>query len=350
MEDQNLNLPVALSPCSTQNGSETTNNAAVTEAAGVDAGSDTGAKSEGGGSGLQGVKRGRGRPRKYEVDVNQISPAPLSPSPVGIAMQPFGSDSKRGRGRPRGSGKLQILASIETAGGSITPHVVTVNPGEDVVGKIFSFFQKGPRAAVCILSATGTVSSVILRQPGASDGCLRYEGRFEILTLSGSCTYTSGAGGAQRKVAMLSVSLAKPDGRVFGGGVENSLIAATPIQLVLATFKQNISNQIKRKYSSSQTPTTPDSTRDNLKVPKLTIEGDIEGDNNVTNTNDVTVADNNVKVETTIDNVTTIVVGDENVQSDYVGGGIDLDNKALEFVTTDHKTCSDVDANSVPQI
>lgn len=57
------------------------------------------------------------------------------------------------------------------------------------------------------------------------------QGRFEILTLSGSCTYTSGAGGAQRKVAMLSVSLAKPDGRVFGGGVENSLIAATPIQV-----------------------------------------------------------------------------------------------------------------------
>ncbi|KAJ1381577.1 PPC domain, partial [Sesbania bispinosa] len=54
-------------------------------------------------------------------------------------------------------------------------------------------------------------------------------GIFEILSLSGSCTYT-GAGGALRKSGMLSVSLAKPDGRVFGGNIESSLIAAGPIQ------------------------------------------------------------------------------------------------------------------------
>lgn len=57
------------------------------------------------------------------------------------------------------------------------------------------------------------------------------QGRFEILSLSGSCTYTSGNGGAHRKDGMLSVSLAKPDGRVFGGGIESSLIAAGPIQV-----------------------------------------------------------------------------------------------------------------------
>jgi len=58
------------------------------------------------------------------------------------------------------------------------------------------------------------------------------QGHFEILSLSGSCTFTSGAaGGAQRKVGMLSVSLAKPNGEVFGGGVENTLIAATPTQV-----------------------------------------------------------------------------------------------------------------------
>ncbi|XLU47337.1 hypothetical protein S245_042151, partial [Arachis hypogaea] len=88
-------------------------------------------------------------------------------------------------------------------------------------------FPKRPSCYVCILSATGSVSSVVIRQPG---GLLRYEGRFEILSLSGSCTYTNGTGNAYRKDGMLSVSLAKPDGRVFGGGIENSLIAAAPIQ------------------------------------------------------------------------------------------------------------------------
>jgi hypothetical protein len=46
---------------------------------------------------------------------------------------------------------------------------------QDVVGKIFAFYQKGPSSAVCILSANGTISSVTLRQPGVSDGFLTYE-------------------------------------------------------------------------------------------------------------------------------------------------------------------------------
>lgn len=59
----------------------------------------------------------------------------------------------------------------------------------------------------------------------------KIQGHFQILSLSGSCTFTSGgAGGAERKFGM-SVSLAKSDGTVFGGGVESSLIAATPIQV-----------------------------------------------------------------------------------------------------------------------
>lgn len=56
------------------------------------------------------------------------------------------------------------------------------------------------------------------------------QGRFEILSLSGSYTFVE-KGGANRKLGMLSVSLAKPDGRVFGGGIAGALIAAGPIQV-----------------------------------------------------------------------------------------------------------------------
>ncbi|XP_058759371.1 AT-hook motif nuclear-localized protein 9-like [Vicia villosa] len=348
MGDQNLNLPVTISLSSTQNGSETTNNAnntVVREVIEIDAGSDTGEKSEPKSIGSDTrVKRPRGRPRKYQVGENK-SPmmSVLGSGSSELAIQPFGSEVKRGRGRPRGSGKLQILASIggcvaETAGGSMTPHVLTVNPGEDVVGKIFTFFHKCPRGAVCILSAAGCVSTVILRQTGG--GSLRYEGHFQILSLTGSCTFTSGgAGGAERKIGTLSVSLAKSDGTVFGGGVESSLIAATPIQLILATFKQNISNQIKRKYSSPTSTTVPnmvtnqDSSSDNnLKVPRLTLEGEPSclRATATKKTNDVTVAvaDDKVKGETTT-----------NGQSDSVGDGvIDLDSQTME----------PVNANSVP--
>ncbi|KAJ7001672.1 AT-hook motif nuclear-localized protein 1-like [Populus alba x Populus x berolinensis] len=239
-----------------------------------------------GGSGSEGVventvKRKRGRPRKCDVDANPVS---SPPPPQGLSSS-LSSYERRGRGRPRGSGKLQLLASLggfaaETAGGSFTPHVVPVYTGEDIVSKILELSQKGARA-VCILSATGVVSSVIMRQPGPSGGILRYDGRFEILSLSGSFTLGE-TGGSNRKNSMLSVSLAKPDGRVFGGGVAGSLIAAGPIQLVIASFKQNISKGIKRRQSADPpaAPSLPASS-DVVRVP-VKIAGTTDGEDNCT--------------------------------------------------------------------
>lgn len=40
--------------------------------------------------------------------------------------------------------------------------------------KIISFSQQGPRA-ICILTATGVISNVTLRQPDSSGGTLTYE-------------------------------------------------------------------------------------------------------------------------------------------------------------------------------
>ncbi|KAI8003509.1 AT-hook motif nuclear-localized protein 9 [Camellia lanceoleosa] len=49
--------------------------------------------------------------------------------------------------------------------------------------------------------------------------------------------------------ACLSVSLAKPDGTVFGGTVAGSLIAARPVQLIIASFKQIIKKQLLKRHS-----------------------------------------------------------------------------------------------------
>lgn len=58
------------------------------------------------------------------------------------------------------------------------------------------------------------------------------QGRFELLTLSGSYTCKT-TGNVQREIGRLSVSLANPDGSVFGGTVVGSLVAAMPIQVSL---------------------------------------------------------------------------------------------------------------------
>ncbi|KAL5223583.1 hypothetical protein ABZP36_010222 [Zizania latifolia] len=140
--------------------------------------------------------------------------------------------SGRRRGRPKGSGRRQILATLGewyalSAGGSFTPHVIIVASGEDVAARIMSFSQKGPRS-VCILSANGTISNVALNQPGSSGSTFTYEGWFEILQLTGS--FTMAEEGGRRRTGGLSVSLAGPDGRVVGGVVAGMLRAASPIQ------------------------------------------------------------------------------------------------------------------------
>lgn len=97
-----------------------------------------------------------------------------------------------------------------------------------------AFSQQGPRA-LCVLSANGAVSTVTLRQPSTSGGTVTYEGRFEIICLSGSYLLTEIAG-SRNRTGGLSVSLASPDGRVIGGGVGGMLIAAGPVQVIVGSF------------------------------------------------------------------------------------------------------------------
>ncbi|KAI5386970.1 hypothetical protein KIW84_073206 [Lathyrus oleraceus] len=158
----------------------------------------------------------------------------------------------------------QILSSFgevfaSTAAVDFTPHVVTVNTGEDVGGKILSFARKSPRA-ICILSANGAISKVTLRQLGSSGGgILTYEGRFEILSLSGSYT-VSDTSGIRTRDGGSSVSLAGPDGRVIGGSVAGLLTAAGPIQIVVGSFTPDANKTLKKKYQREHTVSSPTST------------------------------------------------------------------------------------------
>ncbi|KAG7570616.1 AT hook DNA-binding motif [Arabidopsis thaliana x Arabidopsis arenosa] len=181
------------------------------------------------------MKRKRGRPRKYGQD-GSVSLA-LSSSSVSTITP--NNSNKRGRGRPPGSGKKQRMASIgelmpSSSGMSFTPHVIVVSIGEDIASKVISFSQQGPRA-ICVLSASGAVSTATLLQPSASPGAIKYEGRFEILALSTSYLVATD-GSFRNRTGNLSVSLASPDGRVIGGAIGGPLIAASPVQVIIGSF------------------------------------------------------------------------------------------------------------------
>ncbi|XP_077235288.1 AT-hook motif nuclear-localized protein 10-like [Tasmannia lanceolata] len=201
------------------------------------------------------MKKKRGRPRKYGPDGNMaLGFSPLSPaSGSGYSNTPSSEPSVKRRGRPKGSGKKQQLEALGSAGIAFTPHVITIKAGEDVASKIMAFSQQGPRT-VCILSANGAICNVTLRQPATSGGTVTYEGRFEIISLSGSYLLTE-SGGTRSRTGGLSVSLAGSDGRVLGGGVAGMLMAAGPVQVVVGSF---IAEGKKPKPESSKPlSTTP---------------------------------------------------------------------------------------------
>lgn len=78
----------------------------------------------------------------------------------------------------------------------------------------------------------------MLRQPATSGGTVTYEGRFEILSLSGSFLLMENSG-TRSRTGGLSVTLAGPDGQVIGGEVAGLLMAASPVQVVVGSFLSN---------------------------------------------------------------------------------------------------------------
>ncbi|KAL9434965.1 hypothetical protein AB3S75_021263 [Citrus x aurantiifolia] len=202
-------------------------------------------------------KKKRGRPRKYGPDGTMA----LSPMPISSSVPPSGDfpSGKRGRGRVSGHENkhykkmgMDNLGELHacSVGTNFTPHVITIDAGEDVMMKVISFSQQGPRA-ICILSANGVISNVTLRQPDSSGGTLTYEGRFEILSLSGSFMLTESQGTRSRSGGM-SVSLASPDGRVVGGAVAGLLVAAGPVQVVVGSFLPGNQQEQKPKKQKAE--------------------------------------------------------------------------------------------------
>ncbi|XP_042024779.1 AT-hook motif nuclear-localized protein 1-like isoform X2 [Salvia splendens] len=149
------------------------------------------------------LKKKRGRPRKYGPD-GSVAGA-LSPKPISSSAPPpvidFSAVAKRGKVRSTITSAAKVQMPVMEAesmgewvscsvGANFTPHIITVNAGE---------------------------------------------GRFEILSLTGSFM-PSETGGMRNRSGGMSVSLASPDGRVVGGGVAGLLVAASPVQIVVGSF------------------------------------------------------------------------------------------------------------------
>ncbi|ERM94933.1 hypothetical protein AMTR_s00009p00189120 [Amborella trichopoda] len=140
---------------------------------------------------------------------------------------------RRPRGRPPGSKnkpKPPIIITRDSPN-ALRSHVMEVASGSDVAESVAAFARRRQRG-VCVLSGSGVVANVTLRQPAAPGAIVTLHGRFEILSLSGAFL----PGPAPPGATGLTVYLAGGQGQVVGGCVVGALVASGPVMVVAATF------------------------------------------------------------------------------------------------------------------
>ncbi|KAK4745253.1 hypothetical protein SAY87_011565 [Trapa incisa] len=141
--------------------------------------------------------------------------------------------ARRPRGRPPGSKnkpKPPVIITRESAN-ALRAHILEVGSGCDVFDCIATYARRRQRG-VCVLSGSGTVTNVTLRQPAATGSVVTLHGRFEILSLSGSFLPPPAPPGA----TSLTVFLSGGQGQVVGGNVVGELTAAGPVIVIAASF------------------------------------------------------------------------------------------------------------------
>ncbi|CAN6918056.1 unnamed protein product [Brassica oleracea] len=165
------------------------------------------------------------------------------------------SSGRRPRGRPAGSKNKPKPPTIITRDSPnvLRSHVLEVTSGSDI-SEAVSTYATRRGCGVCVLSATGAVTNVTIRQPAAptGGGVITLHGRFEILSLTGTALpppAPPGAGG-------LTVYLAGGQGQVVGGNVAGSLIASGPVVLMAASFANAVYDRLPMEEEETPPPRT----------------------------------------------------------------------------------------------
>lgn len=180
-------------------------------------------------SGSSGLNRGQKRDR----DDNNENTNGGSEGNEMVGLSGDGEISRRPRGRPAGSKnkpKPPIIINRDSAN-ALRTHVMEIADGCDIVESVATFARRRQRG-VCIMSGTGTVTNVTLRQPASPGAIVTLHGRFEILSLSGSFLPPP----APPAATGLTIYLAGGQGQVVGGSVVGQLLASGPVVIMAASF------------------------------------------------------------------------------------------------------------------
>ncbi|KAH6813142.1 AT-hook motif nuclear-localized protein 22 [Perilla frutescens var. frutescens] len=171
--------------------------------------------------------------RDRDESYGGINPTTSDGKDIAASGSDQGEVTRRPRGRPAGSKnkpKPPIIITRDSAN-ALRSHVMEIANGCDIQESISTFATRRQRG-VCILSGSGTVTNVTLRQPAAPTSVLTLHGRFEILSLSGSFLPPP----APPAASGLAIYLAGSQGQVVGGTVVGPLLASGPVVIMAASF------------------------------------------------------------------------------------------------------------------
>ncbi|KAJ9173485.1 hypothetical protein P3X46_016609 [Hevea brasiliensis] len=162
-----------------------------------------------------------------------------------------GEINRRPRGRPAGSKnkpKPPIIITRDSAN-ALRTHLMEVADGCDIVESVATFARRRQRG-ISIMSGTGTVTNVTLRQPASPGAVVTLHGRFEILSLAGSFLPPP----APPAATGLTIYLAGGQGQVVGGSVVGTLTASGPVVIMAASFSNAAYERLPLEEEDPQLP------------------------------------------------------------------------------------------------
>ncbi|KAL6983274.1 AT-hook motif nuclear-localized protein 16 [Sarracenia purpurea var. burkii] len=168
-----------------------------------------------------------------ELEPEESNRVPIPKAMPALPSAAEGEATRRPRGRPAGSKNKpkQPIIITRDSPNTLRSHAMEVSSGCDLSESLLNFARRKQRG-ICILSATGCVMNVTLRQPASSGAIVTLHGRFEILSLLGSILPPPAPPG----VTGLTIYIAGAQGQVVGGSVVGALIASGPVVIMAASF------------------------------------------------------------------------------------------------------------------
>ncbi|KAL1202563.1 AT-hook motif nuclear-localized protein 17 [Cardamine amara subsp. amara] len=149
--------------------------------------------------------------------------------------------NRRPRGRPPGSKnkpRAPVLLTHHDSEPPMSPYILQVPSGNDIVETINRFCRR-KGIGFCVLSGSGSVVNVTLRQPSpaAPGSTITFHGKFDLLSVSATFLPPPPRTSMSPLVSnFFTVSLAGPQGQIIGGFVAGPLISAGTVYVVAASI------------------------------------------------------------------------------------------------------------------